>query len=192
MNPFNNIHKPSQLNQIETATKHLGFDMASEPKTGAFLRTLAASKPKGRFLELGTGTGFGTAWILDGMDTHATLLTLDNDPEATAIAQQYLGQDPRLSIEVIDIAKRFATLPQKSFDFIFADAWMGKFDMLDHTIALLAPGGFLVLDDLLPQPNWPENHAPRIPALLTQLKNHPELVITPIEWASGLILASKK
>jgi hypothetical protein len=39
--------------------------------TGLFLRTLAASKPAGRFLELGTGTGVATAWLLDGMD-HAS------------------------------------------------------------------------------------------------------------------------
>ena len=37
----------------------MSFDMISEPKVGALLATLAASKPAGRFLELGTGTGHG-------------------------------------------------------------------------------------------------------------------------------------
>ena len=38
-------------------THALGFNMASEPKVGALLAALAASKPGGRFLELGTGNG---------------------------------------------------------------------------------------------------------------------------------------
>jgi len=43
------------------------------------LRTLAASKPGGRFLELGTGTGIATAWLLEGMDERSTLISIDND-----------------------------------------------------------------------------------------------------------------
>jgi predicted O-methyltransferase YrrM len=40
--------------------------MPSEPRTGAFLRELCAGKPGGNLLELGTGTGLATAWMLDG------------------------------------------------------------------------------------------------------------------------------
>jgi predicted O-methyltransferase YrrM len=35
------------------------------------LRMLAASKPGGRFLELGTGTGIATAWLLKKIDIAA-------------------------------------------------------------------------------------------------------------------------
>jgi predicted O-methyltransferase YrrM len=35
----------------------VGFTMASDAWTGALLRTLAAAKPGGSLLELGTGTG---------------------------------------------------------------------------------------------------------------------------------------
>jgi predicted O-methyltransferase YrrM len=56
--------------------------MASEPLVGALLRTLVASKPAGRFLELGTGTGVATTWMLDGMDPASALTTVDTDPTA--------------------------------------------------------------------------------------------------------------
>ncbi len=54
---FANFSQPPVLNQILAQTEALGFDMASEPRTGALLRTLAASKPGGRFLELWIGLG---------------------------------------------------------------------------------------------------------------------------------------
>ena len=52
-----NQHYPSTYNQIDEATQASGFTMASDVLTCSLLRTLAVSKPGGRFLELGTGTG---------------------------------------------------------------------------------------------------------------------------------------
>ncbi len=48
---------PKALGLIEAETKAIGFSIGSERLTGALLRTLAASKPKAKILELGTGTG---------------------------------------------------------------------------------------------------------------------------------------
>ena len=72
MNDLEINQKPEVLDAIRKDTEELGFTMASEPKTGALLAVLAASKPRGRFLELGTGTGLGTAWLLSGMDADAS------------------------------------------------------------------------------------------------------------------------
>ncbi len=49
------------LEGIERDTENREFDMPSDRHTGSLLRTLAASKPDGRLLELGTGTGLSTA-----------------------------------------------------------------------------------------------------------------------------------
>ena len=59
---------PLAYNAIKKATEAHGFDMPSEVLTCSLLKTLAATKPGGKFLELGTGTGLATTWILDGMD----------------------------------------------------------------------------------------------------------------------------
>ena len=68
---------PSAVAGILRDTEALEFHMVSEPKVGALLAVLAASKPGGRILELGTGTGHGTAWLLAGMDAAASLDTVD-------------------------------------------------------------------------------------------------------------------
>src|SRR4029453_15613903 len=59
---------PGTLAGIVADANAMGFNMASEPKVGALLAALAAAKPGGRLLELGTGTGHGTAWLLSGME----------------------------------------------------------------------------------------------------------------------------
>lgn len=83
---------------IQQRSAELQFSMASEPLVGAMLRTLAASKPGGRFLELGTGTGIATAWLLEGMDAGSTLISVDNDRAAQQVASDCLGADPRLTL----------------------------------------------------------------------------------------------
>ena len=59
MNENWNLHFPEALSKIRRATEAAGFRMASDGLTGSLLRSLAASKPKGALLELGTGTGMG-------------------------------------------------------------------------------------------------------------------------------------
>jgi predicted O-methyltransferase YrrM len=61
--------------------------MPSEADTGALLRFLAASKPGGRMLELGTGTGLATAWLLDGTGRCASLVSVDVDPVVQDVAR---------------------------------------------------------------------------------------------------------
>lgn len=89
---INQPYPPAYL-AIDQATRAHGFTMPSDPLTCSLLRTLAASKPAGRFLELGTGTGLSMAWVLDGMDENSTLVSVDFDGDVLAIARNYLGDD---------------------------------------------------------------------------------------------------
>lgn len=185
---------PPQLSAIEAATAALGFGMASDRATGALLAALAASKPGGNLLELGTGTGVATSWLLHGMDAAARLLSLDNDAAAQAVAAAHCGADPRLTLLTEDGDTSLARLHAagERFDLIFADTWPGKFRLLELTLDLLKPGGFYVVDDLLPQPNWPPNHGERVERFLAKLCQRPDLVITQLDWSTGLLLATKR
>ena len=53
-------------------------------------------------LELGTGTGLATAWLLDGMDEGSSLISVDNDKAASGVALRHLGHDGRLRLVVED------------------------------------------------------------------------------------------
>jgi predicted O-methyltransferase YrrM len=192
MNDTINLRAPTVILAIQRDTTASGFPMASEPQTGSLLRTLAATKPAGRFLELGTGTGLSTAWILAGMDQHSTLVTVDNDEAVQAVARRHLGHDTRATFHTADGARFLATLRGQQFDCIFADTWPGKYDHLEETLALLKSGGVYVIDDMLPQPNWPAGHDAKAAALIATLEQRADLLLTKLNWASGIIVATKK
>ena len=166
--------------------------MASESKVGALLAALAASKPGGRFLELGTGTGHGTAWILTGMDPASRLDTVDTDPDVVAVARRHLAADARVNFHVMDGAAFIERSSPGQFDFIYADAWPGKFAGLDEALALLRPGGIYVVDDLLPQSNWPDGHAPKVPLLIDAIESRADFTSVRLAWASGLMIVVRK
>ena len=181
-------NSPAVLDAIRRDTEAIGFTMASEPQTGSLLRTLAASKPAGQFLELGTGTGVGTAWLLAGMDASSRLDSVDSDATVSAVARRHLGHDRRVTFHVSDAASFLVAVAAPRFDFIYADTWAGKFTHLDLALSLLRPGGIYFVDDLLPQPSWPKEHGPKVPRLIDQLEHRDGFVATKLSWASGLMI----
>ncbi|MGI9416998.1 MAG: O-methyltransferase [Geminicoccaceae bacterium] len=169
------------------AAKH-GFEESCAATTGALLRTLAAAKPKGRILNLGTGFGISCAWLLDGMSHDAELWTVDIDETGSAAAKAHL--DRRLHVVVEDAAtflEGAGALGQR-FDLIFADAMPGKYEHRDLALDLVAPGGLYVVDDLSPTTGWKEG-APLAKALIDEIEADPRFVSLNFDWSTGHLLA---
>ena len=187
------IHQqfPKAYKSIDEATKLSGFTMASDVLTCSLLRTLASSKPAGQFLELGTGTGLSTSWILDGIDENSLLTSIDNDPKFLEIAQSSLGNDKRLKLVCTDGAEWVEKNRDKKYDYIFADTWHGKYLLLDEVLAMLKKGGLYIVDDMLPQPNWPDGHHEKAINLVSLLEKRDDLSLTKQVWATGIIVPLK-
>jgi predicted O-methyltransferase YrrM len=181
---------PTNYVAINEATKQSGFTMASDPKTCALLRTLAGAKPGGKLLELGTGTGLSTVWILEGMDKNAVLTSIDNDPVFLDIAKRFLN-DSRIRLIDQDAGEWIQNNKDIKFDLIFADTWHGKYLMLDEVLNMLNPGGLYIIDDMLPQTNWPDGHQEKALLLLEVLDERTDINVTRQCWASGIVIASK-
>jgi predicted O-methyltransferase YrrM len=183
---------PAALSALGEKSKAIRFGMPSEPLLGALLRVLVASKPGGRFLELGTGTGIATSWILEGMDDDSILVSVDNDPGVQQIAAEMLGNDKRLTLLTEDGTAFLKEQPVRCFDLVFADAIPGKYDGLDDALSTVKLGGFYVIDDMLRQPNWPEGHAEKVPILVERLASHPDFLVLPLVWASGVVVSVRQ
>ncbi len=178
--------------EIESASQAMGFSMPSDLQTGALLKTLAGSKPSSTVLEIGTGTGFATAWLLAGMDAHSTLMSIDNEPMYQTIAQQFLGHDSRLTLICIDAGQWLEEQQANTIDLIFADAWPGKYANLDAALNLLKAGGLYVIDDMMSQPNWPAGHIENVVKLVVELEQRTDINIVKLAWSTGILIATKR
>ena len=183
---------PKGYAEILTASQEMGFSMPSDRQTGALLQILAGAKPDGNVLEIGTGTGLATAWLLAGLDAEATLVSIDNEPTCQAVAERVLGHDARLTLVCADAGVWLENAEKQSVDLIFADAWPGKYANLDATLRLLRPGGFYVIDDMLPQLNWPDGHGDNVDKLVADLESRADLQIVKLTWSTGILITTKK
>ena len=181
---------PLHYAEILEESEKLQFSMPSDLQTGILLSTLVASKPKGRFLELGTGTGLSLAWILDGMDELAEVVSIENDENYLSIARKHFQHDSRVTLVNEDANQWILNNQQRRFDLIFADAWPGKYEKLNETLSLLKKGGFYVIDDMLSQPNWPLEHPQNVQRLIQELDQRTDIKCTKMNWSTGIIIAT--
>lgn len=183
---------PKGFTEISEETDKIGFNQLSDVKLGSLLSTLSATKPNGNFLELGTGSGLSTAWLLQGMDEDSSLVSVDEDNELVAIAKKHLGTDKRVKFIVGKGEEVILSAKQNSIDFIFADTWPGKYNHIEQTLNLLKNGGLFIIDDMLHQDNWPEGHAEKAANLVKYLENRNDIILTKICWSTGIIVCTKK
>ncbi|MES2538505.1 MAG: methyltransferase domain-containing protein [Pseudomonadota bacterium] len=163
----------------------------SQLETYSFLRTLAASRPSARLLELGSGIGLSTACLLAGMDSISYLAAVDNDEAKLALLRQRLGKDPRLTIACADGDVFLRAARGQRFDFIFANTCSGKYRLLDETLALLNPGGLYVINGMSPQPDWPESGREKNRVLLARLEQRSDIRLAKFAGDTDVIVAIK-
>jgi predicted O-methyltransferase YrrM len=169
-----------------------GFTLSCEPGVGRLLAALAAAvPPRGRILEMGTGVGVGTAWIVSGLDGRDDVEVVSVEIDAQTVRLAQTGVWPKfVSLRVGNILHLLDELGR--FDFVFADSQGGKWQGLVRTIDALRPGGILLVDDMTP-PTWLDDmHRQHTAQVRATLLTHPDLVAAELAEASGMILATRR
>lgn len=192
MDDLVNLQFPAKYEHLCQETKRCDFTMASDKLAGSLMRNLVASKPGGRFLELGTGTGLSLSWMVDGMDSSSTVISLDNDQDLVDIARSFFGDDPRVELLCTDGESWIENYNGPTFDLIFADTWPGKYNSLNKTLSMVSVGGFYLIDDMLPQTNWPEDHYKKAKELKETLENRKDFHVSTLNWSTGVILLTRR
>ena len=119
------------------------------------------------------------------MDADSILTTAEMDAELAATAREEID-DPRIRWVVGDGRAWIEQFDEPhKFDLIFADTWPGKFSHLNETLALVKPGGICLIDDLLPQANWPQNHQRSVDELIDRLRLLTGWHCSNLDWSSG-------
>ncbi|MFX0039254.1 MAG: O-methyltransferase [Promethearchaeota archaeon] len=122
------------------------------PETGKFVSILAASAPKGDFLEIGTSAGYSALWI-------ALACKLNNNK---LITFEILKEKAKLALETFELAKvedvieliegdaRDYIPNYKNISFCFLDAEKEVYeDCYDLLIPNMVKGGILVADNAI-------------------------------------------
>jgi demethylmenaquinone methyltransferase/2-methoxy-6-polyprenyl-1,4-benzoquinol methylase len=159
---------------------------------GAFLAALAAAAPSNaRICELGTGAGVGLAWIVHGLGERddATVYTVDTNQEMLATVAT-AGWPGFVEFVCDDGARAVADFAP--FDLVFADAPGGKLEGLGSTIGALVPGGVLVVDDMDPSLHADDGLSDALAEVRERLLSDPALVAAELDFASGVIVATKR
>ena len=181
---------PDRVREATERAVAAGFDLSSEAGIGRVLMTLAAAvRPGGRVLEIGTGIGVGTAWLIEGLATKTgvELVTIESDPQRARLAAE-AGWPACVKPVVGDALVELPKLG--TFSLVFADAEGGKLYGLDLTLAAVEMHGMLVLDDMRFQGRNPAIEDGVVRAR-RQILADERFVCAEMNWSSGLLLATR-
>ena len=120
-----------------------------DPSTGAALRFLASAANARAVVELGTGAGVSTLWLLRGMRPDGIVTSVDAEPEHHRLAKQSLteagvapGRVRLIGGRALEVAAR---LTDGAYDLVVCDANRAQnADYLSAALRLLRLGGLVV------------------------------------------------
>lgn len=173
---------------------------AVEPAAGAVLRFLCAATSARTVVEVGTGAGVSSLWLLRGMRPDGVLTTVDSDGEHQRLARLTLTEAGVGSGRVRLITGRaLEVLPRLSdggYDLVFLDgARSENDDYLEASLRLLRPGGVVVFAGALAggrvaDPSSRDAETVALRELGRRVREEPRLVPALLPVGSGLLVAS--
>ncbi|MEW1866201.1 class I SAM-dependent methyltransferase [Streptomyces sp. NPDC088194] len=173
---------PPLVERAAQTAQQLDFPYSCRPEQGRLLHALAAGAR--RIGETGTGCGVGLAWLVSGMRTGATAVSVERDPvRAEAAAKLFAPYAPDVHVVCAQWTEIAAHGP---FDLLVLDGGGQGKDAggaAADPAALLTPGGLLVVDDFTPSAGQPPTFQGRPDTARLHWLEHPALHTVEIPLA---------
>lgn len=170
------------------------------PAAGQLLTVLAAAKGVTSAVEVGTGVGISTTYLLRGMPS-GTVTTIDAEPDhhkearETVRASGFEANRVRMITgRALDVLPRLA---DAAYDLAFVDAAKEEYPVyLTEALRLLKPGGLLVMDNALghgrtADPARRDEETTAIRATVRAVKADEELTPVLLHTGDGVLIAVK-
>lgn len=178
---------------LVTETKELaesrGFTGSCTDETGRLLSVLAGQVKAGKILEIGTGFGVGSAWILSNIQPDVQFVSVEIERSKVELVSKMITHS---NAEFV-CGDWKEIIQQGPFQFIFADAATAKTIDSEILAEILEVGGLLLMDDFTPEEYWPAEWRGKPDPVREFWLNHVRFTATEIYLTprSSAILAVK-
>ena len=190
---------------VKAAARARGVEIGTQdvsPGTGAYLRHLAQLLSAQSVVEVGTGSGVGSLWLLDGMIASGTLTSIDDEMEHSAIAKLAFAQGeiaaPRFRLITNVVMDVMTKLADRAYDLV---VYRHNPEDLTYAITeahrILRSGGVFVIDNFFGGSKVPDP-AQRDPKTIALREAGKQIKSDTDSWMSvlvttgdGLLLATK-
>jgi predicted O-methyltransferase YrrM len=191
--------------EVLTTARAKGDDLGCVPVlpgAGAALRLVAATLGAKSVVEIGTGAGVASIWLLRGMRPDGVLTTIDVEPEHHRAARETFTEAGiptnrvrLISGRALDVLPR---LTDAAYDIVFCDGDKKEYaGYLEQALRLLRPGGAVVFDnalwhDRVADPTQRDEDTTAIRELGKAVRDDERLVSALLSAGDGLLVAVKK
>lgn len=190
---------------IKSAARARGVEIGTldvTPGAGAYLSFLARLLKAQSVVEIGTGSGVGSLWILDGMLNSGTITSIDDEMEHSSIARQAFAEadiaPQRFRLITNPVMEVVAKLTDRAYDMVI---FRHEPEDLPYAISeasrILRSGGVFVVDNFFggSKVSDPAQRDPKTVALREAGKaiklDTETWATTLIPIGDGLLLATK-
>lgn len=138
----------------QSAARERGIELGALDTTvgaGAFIRYIAELISAQSVVEIGTGSGVGTLWLLKGVINSGVITTIDPEVQHIQVAKQVLNDadiPPNryrlITSEYLEVMRKLA---DRAYDLVvFRGNPEDIFDVIDESHRVLRTGGILAID----------------------------------------------
>ncbi|WP_028050946.1 O-methyltransferase [Cellulomonas sp. URHD0024] len=172
------------------------------PGSGAALTVLAAAVSARAVVEIGTGAGVGSLYLLRGMPADGVLTTIDLELEHQRAAKEAFAEEGvkptrtrTIPGRAIDVLPR---LTDGAYDLVFVDADKESYPQyVEQAVRMLRPGGVLAVDnalwhDRVADPARRDETTTIIREVGRVVRSDDRLVSTLLPSGDGLLVAVKR
>jgi len=138
----------------QSAARERGIELGiidTTPGSGAFLKYIASLISAQSVVEIGTGSGVGTLWLLKGLINSGVITTIDPEVQHIQSAKQVLNDADipanryrLITSEYLEVMRKLA---DRAYDLVvFRGNPEDIFDVIDEAQRILRTGGILAID----------------------------------------------
>jgi predicted O-methyltransferase YrrM len=175
---------------------------APDPSAGVgnFLKFATKLIKSKSVVEIGTGSGVGGLWLLQGMPVDGVLTTIDSEREHSKIARNIFEEAGITSTKYRIITGKLievvGKLADSSYELVVIRPALDLFDLVAESYRLLKPNGLLIIDQVLSggrvadsTQRDPESISRR--DVIKVIKEDERWLATVIPIGAGLLVANK-